>query len=88
MDHDHNISNSPAPRPQDVAVQSEQQAMPQTVQQLATYWLRQPVSVRLPKEDKRHLFSMESWPESVPIKNQDKLRTTKIHNRLREMMGS
>ncbi len=62
--------------------------MPQTVQQLATYWLRQPVSVRLPKEDKRHLFSMESWPESVPIKNQDKLRTTKIHNRLREMMGS
>ncbi|MCA1365831.1 hypothetical protein I6F15_00185 [Bradyrhizobium sp. BRP14] len=57
-----------------------------TTQEVAAWCLQQPVSVRLSAADRRHLFAMESWPQSLPIKPQDVLRTTKLYHRIKEAM--
>lgn len=80
-----NILKSSALGTQDIG--PEREAMPQTIQQLAALCLQQTPERLLSKEDKKHLFSMESWPQDLPIKTKDKLHALKIFNRVREALG-
>lgn len=59
-----------------------------TPQQTAKWLLEQPETAHFfSRAERRHLFSVESWPEGLPLRTQDVLRTVRLYNRFREAFG-